>query len=504
MLSRTLAVTAAAAALSGSAMAQALAEPPPGKVELGIGFQSDPGYFETPAQLNEKYGFNFAAFQLSQPIPVPAYDYVTGVGGPAPVALVGATGTDANVYLTVYPNQGLAAVTDADILSLAIQIRTIQGDGRTVFLRWAPEFSGNWMIYGLQPTAFKQVWSRMYSIIKSEAPDTVVVWSPNTGYSYPFGATLASVPDAADRAALDTNGDGQLTNADDPYSPWYPGDDQVDWIGISLYFKGPDFQNINEIQVSGFVYDIIHGYNPYYKQRGQTNPDFYELYCAQKPTKACMFSEAAAAWHSNADLVASARNTQVELQRAWWSDIILNQSFWEQHPRMKAYYHFEYDKFENDGGVVDERDYRLSNNSDVLNAFLADLAPVQDLFVYANSTIVPGQPAVNTTAFEITPSGPIATATVTVSNSPVTATYTQFFSGPYVNASFVGTADPLASATGTSTLSGMATERGIPGFAAPSQSAGSNVFRGSASSSLGSPLGALLAGAAAGLFMLFR
>lgn len=74
------------------------------------------------------------------------------------------------------------------------------------------------MVYGLQPTAFKEVWTRMYSIIKAEAPDTVVVWSPNTGYSYPFGATLSSVPSAADRAALDTNGDGQLTNADDPYS----------------------------------------------------------------------------------------------------------------------------------------------------------------------------------------------------------------------------------------------------------------------------------------------
>ena len=46
--------------------------------------------------------------------------------------------------------------------------------------------------------------------------------------------------------------------------PWYPGDNEVDWIGISLYFKGPDFQNINEIQVSGFVYDVIHGLNPYY------------------------------------------------------------------------------------------------------------------------------------------------------------------------------------------------------------------------------------------------
>ena len=173
------------------------------------------------------------------------------------------------------------------------------------------------------------------------------------------------------------------------------------------------------------------------KNRGQVTVDWYQTYCAEKPTKACMFSEAAAAWHSNADLVASARNTQVELQRAWWNDALLNQSFWEQHPRMKAYYQFEYDKFENDGGVVDERDYRLSNNSDVLNAFLFDLAPMRDTFVYANSTIEIGEPAVNTSVLEITPSGPIATATVIVSNTPITATYTQFYSGPYVNASFV-------------------------------------------------------------------
>jgi hypothetical protein len=54
---------------------------------------------------------------------------------------------------------------------------------------------------------------------------------------------LASVSSAADRAALDTNGDGQLTQADDPYAPYYPGDDFVDWIGLSLYYKGPDFVN---------------------------------------------------------------------------------------------------------------------------------------------------------------------------------------------------------------------------------------------------------------------
>lgn len=215
-----------------------------------------------------------------------------------------------------------------------------------------------------------------------------------------------------------------------------------------------------------------------------------------------MFSEAAAAWHSNPSLVASARNTQVELQRAWWSDVILNQSFWDQHPRLKAYYHFEYDKFENDGGVVDERDYRLSNNTDVLNAFLADLAPMRDTFVYANSTLEVGQPAINTSVLEITPSGPIVTATATVSGSAVTATYTQFFSGPAADISYVATNNPLAAPTGTSTLS-MQTSRGIPGFAASSQNVGSNAFSGSAVSQLGSPL-ALLAGAAAGLFVLLK
>ena len=82
-------------------------------------------------------------------------------------------GTDADMFLTVYPNQGFEAVADSDILSLALQLRTYQASNRTVWLRWAPEFAGNWMVYGLQPIAFKQVWTRMYNIIKAEAPDTV-------------------------------------------------------------------------------------------------------------------------------------------------------------------------------------------------------------------------------------------------------------------------------------------------------------------------------------------
>lgn len=65
-----------------------------------------------------------------------------------------------------------------------------------------------------------------------------MIWAPNTPQGYPYGQQLDQGNNAADAAALDTNNDGQLTAADDALSPYYPGDDVVDWIGLSLYYKG--------------------------------------------------------------------------------------------------------------------------------------------------------------------------------------------------------------------------------------------------------------------------
>lgn len=70
----------------------------------------------------------------------------------------------------------------------------------------------------------------MYTIIKQIAPDTTIIWSPNSSYQkhhvlsalltssapvlasygYPSGATLADVTSTVDQDALDTNGDGNL------------------------------------------------------------------------------------------------------------------------------------------------------------------------------------------------------------------------------------------------------------------------------------------------------
>ncbi len=179
-----------------------------------------------------------------------------------------------------------------------------------------------------------------------------------------------------------------------------------------------------------------------------------------------MFSEAGAAWHANASEVAAGPDTQVEVQRGWWSDVILNTTFWNVHPRMKAYFQFAWEKEENDGGIVDERDYRISNASDVLSAFLADWKPVQDLFVYGNSTLQAGQPAVNTSLGLNTPSGTIVTSTATVNQTDViTATFTNFVS------------DDMAS---TTTGISAAAETGTGLLGAPSQTTAANIFHKSA------------------------
>ena len=64
------------------------------------------------------------------------------------------------------------------------------------------------------------------------------------------GAAFASAPTTGSRrkhnqksamvdvAKADTNGDGQLTGADDPYGPYWPGAEAVDWVGLSMFSYG--------------------------------------------------------------------------------------------------------------------------------------------------------------------------------------------------------------------------------------------------------------------------
>lgn len=352
------------------------------QVYFGIWPNTDAGYSDTPSLINQRLAFNSSAFQIAQQIPLPKYNYTTGAGGPAPEYLIEQTQTDAAVFLTVYPS-ALDAVTDDDLVALGAQLKSYTDDfNRTVFLRFAPEMQGTWNPYGFQPTKYLTLWKRMFTTVKSLASKTAIVWAPNTPQSYPYGQSAASLS-PEDLAALDTNHDGQITNADDPFMPYYPGDDFVDWIGLSSYYKGPNFQNTNVPQPSGYCASVMNGTSP-------TSPfNWYELFC-NKPGKACMITESGAAFHVSAlTNQASTARSIVDLQRVWWQDCITSPSLFQMFPRLKLIMHFEHEKLEMDGGRPDLRDYRLTNDTDTLNAFKADLAAVLPGFVVAGYRPLP-------------------------------------------------------------------------------------------------------------------
>ncbi|KAH8921991.1 glycoside hydrolase family 26 protein [Atractiella rhizophila] len=194
------------------------------------------GTSPSPATFNQAIGLNTPIFLMSQSIPLDTVDPTTGIGGAIRSDLIEATQTDAAIYLTVYPNKGFEAVTDTDISQLTQQIASWKAPvNRTVLLRYAPEMQGNWFTYGLQPTAFVQSWRRVYTAVKAVVPDVFFVWGPNTPQGYPWGQGFPSGANAAaDRVLLDTNNDGTLDSSDDPFSPFYPGEEYVDIAGLSI------------------------------------------------------------------------------------------------------------------------------------------------------------------------------------------------------------------------------------------------------------------------------
>ncbi|KAM0755405.1 glycoside hydrolase [Meredithblackwellia eburnea MCA 4105] len=370
-------------------------EPPGNQILFGAWIDSQAGYSDRPASFNQRLGYNVPVYQIAQTIPLPPYNYTTGAGGAALENLIELSETDAAVFLTVYPAGGFSTVADSDFAALGLQILDYQKSlNRTVFLRYAPEFQGTWNKYGMQPTAFIQSWINMHTIISATAPGTLFVWAPNTPQSYPYGYTWASANiSAADETLLDTNHDGVLDAGDDAFSPWYPGDEYVDWIGLSLYYKGPSYSDItNVVQTPGYCALAINGTNP---ADNSVITNWYNTYCALKPEKACMLAESGAAYHVN-----DAGSSQLALQTEWIADCITNTTFMDQYPRLKMIMQFEYEKVEDSNeGTQDLRDYRITNNTEVLAAFISELAPVATRFSWANyrakptSISSPGAPA---------------------------------------------------------------------------------------------------------------
>jgi len=98
--------------------------------------------------------------------------------------------------------------------------------------------NGSWYAWGQQPALFIENFRQVAATVHT-VPGSTMLWSPNEGGSYPFpGGPHEAKPGTTAFSALDTNGDGKLSMDDDPYSPYWPGDDAVDWVGLTLYHFG--------------------------------------------------------------------------------------------------------------------------------------------------------------------------------------------------------------------------------------------------------------------------
>ncbi|KAJ3302085.1 hypothetical protein HDV03_005429 [Kappamyces sp. JEL0829] len=388
-----------------------------GKLYLGAWYARD--YGDTPANIQKRVNYKPLSFYETMisindnPVNVTVIDEF--------IADVKATNSDAFYFLTVYPD---ALLTDANLATFSQKMADMTGQGMKVMIRFAPEMNGNWFYYGQQPTVYKSEWKKFATAVRtatSKNPNQLaLVWSPNTGMGYPFPHDNNPVV-PKDKTA-DTNGDGILTQSDDPYSPYYPGDEWVDWVGMSIYSYGPDSGAV--VNAPAFPGKLENYMNGYLDANSKTPFDFYTMFSGTgsgvapvtkggKPymlseTGAAVMSEQCSAVDGVGNCLPNATWTVVpgsdaqsaaDIHSTWWRQFI-NETFLKTYPQFKGAAFFEITKVE--GNTVrdfaslgiSQPDYISplgkqvqANNGLTLQTFQKDMAgPMGNLIKWANGS----------------------------------------------------------------------------------------------------------------------
>ncbi|KAI9346460.1 glycoside hydrolase superfamily [Obelidium mucronatum] len=408
--------------LAATAFALAPLEPPAGKLIFGAWY--DRNLSDTPSAVNSRFGYKpLAMFQTD-------VDF-SGVVKPwtSPEAVIpmfmqhlNDTNTDAIAYLTVYPFQGLGSnITDAQVNDMGRRLVLLVNSGHKVFLRFAPEMNGNWFNYGQDPASFISTWIRCITAwrntLGANAKNVAFIWSPNSGngYPYPGGISWPNPNSTAqfdiDRIKLlDTNKNGKLDPLDDPYAPYYPGDEYVDWVGISIYHYGNQWPWIhNSIPVSNKFEKFMQGdpkdgetfgyfpfYTPYATSAGaRNNITGAQISAGNKPF---IVSETAAtyhfAWVNESTIGAPVQDIpRTAVKQAWWKQF-MNSDFIAKYPQFKAVCTFEFIKEEEltwrDFSILGPppNPHPVSNfkqlDQDVADLFAKDAAASMPFVLYAN------------------------------------------------------------------------------------------------------------------------
>jgi hypothetical protein len=152
--------------------------------------------------------------------------------------------------------------------------------------------------------------------------------------------------------------------ADDPYAPYYPGDDAVDWVGMSVYHWGSSYPwGANALPEPGKFAAMLTG-----NYRGTVGdetalPDFYSAF-ANVHHKPVAITETAAFYAPGRP------GGEAAIKEAWWKQVF-DPSIGSRFPRLEMINWFEWDKYETE--VKAEVNWTVTRRPDLAAAFVAAL-----------------------------------------------------------------------------------------------------------------------------------
>lgn len=200
-----------------------------------------------------------------------------------------------------------------------------------------------------------------------------MVWGPNLAVNYPFqngGVPLPNVG-SINFNLLDTNKDGVIDLKDDPYTPYYPGDEYVDWVGLSLYwYPTGGINNLpdptyfaDQLTATGNRKSLTLGpsvarYQP--SVLNQANRNFYQNFCVNRG-KPLVIPETSAPWIPS---WTKGDGDENQIKTNWYNQIFSDETM-RRFPKLKGAVWFE--EFKSDG--MEMRDWRLMSSPTVLNSY---------------------------------------------------------------------------------------------------------------------------------------
>ena len=220
----------------------------------------------------------------------------------------------AHALLTVKPARSLDQVSAEDAAAFARTAGQLStGFQGRLYIRFAPDMNTSWVSWGQQPEAYQKAFRAVAAAFKSQDDaGTVMVWQPFLGRDYPFARNRNAPAQGSDGfRLLDTNSDGRWDGADDAYSPYYPGDDAVEWSGVGAYHDDTGGASaVNTLPAEGELAGMLTGSDG----RGGYG-DFYADY-VQGRGKPLMLQTAA--FFSST----TGGPGESEIKLAWWNQVL--------------------------------------------------------------------------------------------------------------------------------------------------------------------------------------